>query len=1304
LEKLMGTLAIPRPRREPLPDPSGELVLEAPPEPEKLVPAGVLARLLPLVMLVGSLGFIAVLGVDNPTSWLFAGMFAISTVGMVASGGGRGGAARASTLDEGRRDYLRYLGQVRRRVREVADAQRLAAESVHPEPDAWPAVLAAGRLWERGPVDADFGHVRVGLGAQQLARRLVAPQTGPPDAIEPVTALALRRFLMAHTVVPDLPVALALRESATVWLEPGDGDTEAARALARAVVAQYVVWHSPVHARLLVVAGRGALPEWEWVKWLPHNAHPRHSDGAGPLRMITSDAAVARRWWQVEPAGRAPGSGHREPHLLVVADGIADGLDPWAAVAGVTVLRIGAAAGPRFTPSVVRLRVVVDRVERVVDAAEPPVPVGIPDVMEPAQAAALARRLARYRPAGAGPADDRVLLAAPGLPGLLGLRPGAAGIDALRLRWSSALGNRLRVPIGVDERGTPVVLDLKESAQGGTGPHGLCVGATGSGKSELLRTLVLGLAATHPPEALNFVLVDFKGGATFLGLAAMPHVSAVITNLADELTLVDRMADALAGEIMRRQEILRSAGNLVSVTEYATARRARPELPPLPALVVVVDEFSELLTQRPEMIDLMVMIGRLGRSLGLHLLLASQRLDEGRLRGLESHLSYRIALKTNSASESRAVLGVPDAHQLPPTPGSAFLATGTDELVRFRGAYVSGPGSSAVADRARMPAKAYPFVIGAVPLSERPPARPPDRDDAAPTVLESVISALAGRGAPAHRVWLPPLSAPPPLDEVVGPLRLVPGRGLAAAGTSTGPGGLRVAVGLVDRPLLQRRDPLVVDLTGAAGHLAVVGGPRAGKSSALAAAVLGLVLAHTPAELGVHVLDFGGGALRPLAGLPHVGTVVDRQEVDLVRRTVAEFGAALSRRERLFRDADVSSVEVFRLRRAVGEFAGEPATDLLLVVDGYLTLRSEFDDLEARLLSLAAQGLAYGLHLAMSATRWSEFRPALKDLLGTRLELRLGEPAESEVDRRRAAAVPVWAGHGLAPDGAPVVVAAPRAAGGADTAALVAAIADAWPAPGFASVRLLPLRIELAELPPGRSGIPIGVDEERLGCVEFDLAAEPHLLCFADAESGKTTLLRLIARGVITQFSPDQARVIVVDPRRGLLGAVPDSHLIGYASSSEQTAAVARSLEESLRKRLPGPDVTPQAMRERSWWRGPDVYLLIDDYDLVVPGSGATHPLLPIVEFLSQAKDVGLHVVVARRCGGAGRALFDPLLGRLRELGASGLVLNGSPDEGALVESVKASPQPPGRGTLVERRRGARRVQLAWLGPDEGPG
>lgn len=233
-------------------------------------------------------------------------------------------------------------------------------------------------------------------------------------------------------------------------------------------------------------------------------------------------------------------------------------------------------------------------------------------------------------------------------------------------------------------------LDIKEAAEHGSGPHGLCIGATGSGKSEFLRTLVLGMTVRHSPQNLNLVLVDFKGGATFLGFEQLRHVAAIITNLADEAPLVERMRDALSGEMHRRQELLRAAG-VSGIGGYAQARRVGPmALPALPALLVIVDEFSELLGQQPDFIDTFVAIGRLGRSLGIHLLLASQRLEEGRLRGLESHLSYRVCLKTVSAAESRLVLGVPDAHELPNVPGAGFLRTADGEITRFQTVHVSG--------------------------------------------------------------------------------------------------------------------------------------------------------------------------------------------------------------------------------------------------------------------------------------------------------------------------------------------------------------------------------------------------------------------------------------------------------------------------------------------------------------------------------------------------------------------------------------------------------------------------------------
>jgi DNA segregation ATPase FtsK/SpoIIIE, S-DNA-T family len=376
-------------------------------------------------------------------------------------------------------------------------------------------------------------------------------------------------------------------------------------------------------------------------------------------------------------------------------------------------------------------------------------------------------------------------------------------------------------------------------------------------------------------------------------------------------------------------------------------------------------------------------------------------------------------------------------------------------------------------------------------------------------VLTAMITAMAGLGPPAHRVWLPPLDQPPPLDEVLGPIGPVPGRGLAALD----PAPWRVPFGLIDRPLEQRRDRLVLDLTGARGQLVIVGGPRSGKSTALVTVIVAAALTCTPTELGLYVLDFGGGGLAGVRGLPHVGSVADGQQVELVRRVVAELGAALARRERLFRESAVSSVAEFRARRAAGDFPDEPATDLLLVVDGYLTLRSEFDELEAQLLPIATKGLSYGLHVAIAANRWSELRPALKDVLGERVELRLGDPMESDVDRRLAAAVPSRPGHGLAPDGAPTVLAAPRLSDpGSTLPGLVAAIANAWSGAVVPPIRLLPRRLDSTELPPGSGPlrIPIGVDE-RLAAVELDLGVEPHLLCLADSESGKTALLRLLA-------------------------------------------------------------------------------------------------------------------------------------------------------------------------------------------------
>jgi len=202
-------------------------------------------------------------------------------------------------------------------------------------------------------------------------------------------------------------------------------------------------------------------------------------------------------------------------------------------------------------------------------------------------------------------------------------------------------------------------------------------------------------------------------------------------------------------------------------------------------------------------------------------------------------------------------------------------------------------------------------------------------------------------------------------------------------------------------------------------------------------------------------------------------------------------------------------------------------------------------------------------------------------------------------------------------------------------------------------------------------------------------------VAFGDSECGKSMLLRSLAESIIRRFTPEQARIVVVDYRRSLLGAVTTEHLIGYGTAAENAAPLLESVASYMDKRRPGADVTPEQLRDRSWWTGPECFVLVDDYDLVT--AGATNPLHPLLPYLSQARDVGLHVVLTRRAGGAGRALYEPILQRLRELGSPGIVMAGERDEGPLVGTVRPGPQPPGRGWLVQRKEGTRLIQLATL-------
>ncbi|WP_431953560.1 type VII secretion protein EccCa [Nocardia lijiangensis] len=1347
-----------RPRIAPPRAPGGEVALSAPPEIERAVPGNLLIKLMPVVMVVAVVGMIAMMVMmgrsllSNPFMMMFPMMMLMSMIGMMAGFRGGGGPKKAAELNEERKDYFRYLDQVRRDVRKTGNAQFNALLWSHPTPNDLQSVVGSRRMWERRPNDPDFGHVRVGIGSHRLATRLARPETGPLEDLEPVSTVALRRFVRTHSVVHGLPTAISLRAFPAINIE---GDRAAALTLVHAMLMEFTVFHGPDHTAVAIICADPDGPAWSWAKWLPHLQHPVERDGMGSARMMYRSLAELETSMAAELLERGRFMRNAQPtagrvHLLVIIDdGYVSGTERIVSDAGLDSVTVLDLTAPQTGLAVRRgLQLVVNDGMVAAKSAVGVEQFATADTVTSAEAEALGRDLARYRIATAA---QMVSLgdearADPGLMALLKV-PDAAQIDPSVVWRPRSDRERLRVPIGVTPDGTPVEIDIKESAENGMGPHGLCIGATGSGKSEFLRTLVLSMVTSHSPDLLNLVLVDFKGGATFLGLDSLPHVAAVITNLEEELSMVDRMKDALSGEMNRRQELLRSAGNFANVTEYEKARAAGAQLDPLPALFVVVDEFSELLSQKPDFADLFVMIGRLGRSLRVHLLLASQRLEENKLRGLDSHLSYRIGLRTFSANESRAVLGITDAYHLPSVPGSGYLKSDADDPLRFNASYVSGPyvspsGTHQVDGRSVGGQSPQVFTAGPVEMPEQPeaPAEPlsaprrlpelppppgavdtaeaPAPTEAVPaTLLSVVVDRLRGHGRPAHEVWLPPLDESPSVD------MLLPDPDWRSPVNRHGQ--LWLPLGVIDKPYEQRRDVLIVDLSSGQGNIAVVGGPQSGKSTTLRTIIMAAAATHTPEQVQFYCLDFGGGTLAGMADLPHVGSVAGRLEVDRVRRTIAEVTTLLRQREERFRDLGIESIHEFRKRKAYlsqlppEEQAADPLSedlfgDVFLVIDGWPTIRAEYDQLEPALNAIAAQGLSYGIHLILSATRWPEIRPAVKDLIGTRLELRLGDPSDSEMDRRTAVLVPIARpGRGLTPDKLHMLVALPRLDSDSAPGTLSEGVSAAkqqmnelYGGRRAPAVRMLPLEIprEAVVAEARRRGVVldktkilIGLGESELEPLVMDFDAQPHFLALADVECGKTTLLRNIVMGIAENSTSDEARVILIDYRRTMLGVLEGPQLAGYSTSGQTSFPMLKEVAGYLEKRIPANDVTPQQLRDRSWWTGPEIYVVVDDYDMVV--TGGKNPLDPLLEFLPQARDIGLHLIVTRRSGGASRAMYDKVLGTMKDLSVDALLMSAPKDEGKILGDIRSTKLPAGRGTLLSRSRENEMVQVCYLPP-----
>jgi type VII secretion protein EccCb len=570
---------------------------------------------------------------------------------------------------------------------------------------------------------------------------------------------------------------------------------------------------------------------------------------------------------------------------------------------------------------------------------------------------------------------------------------------------------------------------------------------------------------------------------------------------------------------------------------------------------------------------------------------------------------------------------------------------------------------------------------------------------------EVVLDQLSTPESRAYKMWLPPLTDPTPVNELIARDNQQP---------------LRFALGIMDEPRRHLQEVWGVDVSGGGGNIGIGGAPQTGKSTLLQTMMLAAAATHTPRQVQFYCIDLGGGGLMYLEDLPHVGGVATRSEPDRVMRVVAEVQTVLRQREMTFKEHRVGSIAAYRQARADPNHpvAADPFGDVFLVVDGWPAFVSEFPDLELPVQELAAQGLSFGIHTVLTTPRWTELKARIRDYLGTKIEFRLGDVNDTQIDRATREIPANRPGRAMSIEKHHLMIGVPRFddVHSADNLveAMTAAVNQvaAEHTDQAPRVRVLPERIHLRELDPNPPGpesdyrtrwtIPVGVRESDLSVAYAPMFTSPHLLIFGAAKSGKTTIAHAISRAICARNSPQQVRFMVADYRSGLLGAVPDSHLLAAGAinrNSQSLDASIKALAENLKKRLPPADLTTAQLRSRSWWQGPDVVLLVDDWHMIVAAAGGMPPMGPLAPLLPAAPDIGLHIMVTCQMSQAYKATMDKFVGTAYGAGSPTMFLSGEKQDFPSRE-LQVKKRPPGQAFWVTPE-GKEVIQAAYIDPPE---
>jgi S-DNA-T family DNA segregation ATPase FtsK/SpoIIIE len=1044
----------------------------------------------------------------NPLYLMMAAMSPVMMIGNWFTGrrqGKRGHRGKTA-------DYRARRATVEAEIGTALELELLDRRTAGPDP-AELLIIATGphaRLWERRRTDPD--HLVVRVGTADLPSGVTVETDGDGSQRGP-----------ERRTVHDVPVALSIVQAGVFGIA---GHDEWPRHLARWVAGQLAVLQSPRDLQLYVLTDPGGAATWSWAAWLPHT---RPALGQQTLTLLGTDAeTIARRVAElvelIEARQQArlnagAGAESADPSIVVVLDG-ARRLRALPGV--VSILLSGPAVGV--------YSICLDSDERTLPEECTTIVVGgpgLPTALRQQRAAEIndirvdevvdtwfritGRQLAPVRDVSDNQ-NESALPASARLLEVIGLEEPTP--ESISTRWSSS-PRSTRAVVGYSLDG-PFALDLVQH-----GPHGLVAGTTGSGKSEFLQTVVASLAVANKPEAMNFVLVDYKGGAAFKDCVNLPHTVGMVTDL--DTHLVERALTSLGAELTHREHLLAAAG-AKDLEDYIDYADRRPGLAPIPRLLIVIDEFASMARELPDFVTGLVNVAQRGRSLGIHLILATQRPSGVVSAEIRANTNLRIALRVTDSGESSDVIDAREAASISAAnPGRAYARLGHSSLIPFQTGRVGGRRPQQH-DRA---AVIVPFLhpVSWQDLGRPVPARPrgiAETEEA--TDLSMLVAAIRSAndrlGLPAQRrPWLPAL---PPWQVVE----------LPAEPVRDSRGEPTFAWAIQDLPRSQQQKPLTIDLS-TFGHLHIIGAPRSGRSQALRTIAAAAASASSITDLHLYGLDCGNGALLPMTKLPHCGAVVQRSDTERAVRLLNRLHQEVLRRQKLLGEGGFADLTEQRSASP----AAERLPHVMLLLDrweGFMGTLSEHDNgaLTDLIYTLCREGASAGVHVVIAGDHML-LSGRISSLVDEKLILRLSDRSDASMAGLNPRKIPenLPAGRGYravsaievqidlvaADPSGPAQVAAIHALA-ARLTAREAAVPKAL-RPG--KIALMPSKLsfeqawELVDQPaPGWALLGVGGDE--LEPIGMDLLGDqPTFLIAGPSRSGRSTALGVMAESLL---------------------------------------------------------------------------------------------------------------------------------------------------------------------------------------------